>query len=78
MPGDNNSVSKVERYKERAPEIRFLTLAQMDEQLDVLASNVQLQTMAATLNAAPNSTGSRYQRRSCSVDPTRFFQAALL
>ena len=33
MPGDKNPVAKVARYKESAPEIRFLTLAQIDEQL---------------------------------------------
>jgi integrase len=49
MPSDKNPVSKVERYKERAPEIRFLTLAQIDKQLDALAANQQLQTMVAVL-----------------------------
>jgi hypothetical protein len=39
MPGD----------KERAPEIRFLTLKQIDEQLDALAKNFQIQTMVAML-----------------------------
>jgi integrase len=49
MPGDKNPVTKVGRYKERAPEIRFLTLPQIDEQLAALAENVQLQTMVAVL-----------------------------
>ncbi len=47
MPGDKNPVAKVERYKERAPEIRFLTLAQIDEQLTALADHPQIQTMVA-------------------------------
>jgi integrase len=49
MPMDKNPVAKVGRYKERAPEIRFLTLAQIDEQLEALAGNPQLQTMVAVL-----------------------------
>lgn len=47
MPADKNPVRKVGRYKERAPEIRFLTLAQIDEQLDALAGHPQIQTMVA-------------------------------
>jgi integrase len=39
----------VAKYKEMAPEIRFLTLKQIDEQLDALAEDVQLQAMVATL-----------------------------
>ena len=42
-------LKKVERYKERAPEIRYLTLAQIDEQLRVLRFKLQLQTMVAIL-----------------------------
>jgi integrase len=49
MPGDKNPVAKVGRYKERAPEIRSLTLAQIKEQIAALAGNVQLQTMVAVL-----------------------------
>jgi len=49
MPGDKNPAARVERYKERAPEIRFLTLKQIDEQLDVLSESLQIQTMAAIL-----------------------------
>ena len=49
MPADKNPVVKVGRYKERAPEIRFLSLAQIEEQLDSLAHSVQLQTMVAVL-----------------------------
>jgi len=49
MPGAVNPVAKVARYKEKAPEIRFLTLAQIDEQLDALQAHPQLQTMVATL-----------------------------
>ena len=49
MPGDKNPVAKVERYRERAPEIRFLTLAQIDEQLEALVNRPQLQAMVAVL-----------------------------
>lgn len=49
MPEDKNPAARVDRYKERAPEIRFLTLRQVGEQLDVLAENLQLQAMVATL-----------------------------
>jgi integrase len=49
LPADKNPVAKVARYKERAPEIRFLTLTQIDEQLAALADDAQLQTMVAVL-----------------------------
>ncbi len=49
MPGNINPVKKVGRYKEKAPEIRFLTLKQIDEQLAALADKPQLQVMVATL-----------------------------
>jgi integrase len=49
MPGDANPAAAVERYKMEAPEIRFLTLEQIDEQLIALDENVQLQAMVATL-----------------------------
>jgi len=47
MPGDKNSAAAVSRYKEHASKIRFLTLAQIDEQLEALQDNPQLQTMVA-------------------------------
>lgn len=49
MPLDRNPTSRVERYREHAPEIRFLTLAQIDEQLTALRFRPQLQAMVATL-----------------------------
>jgi integrase len=49
MPGGKNPAAAVERYKERAPEIRFLTLAQIEEQLNALAGKPQLQAMVAML-----------------------------
>lgn len=49
MPADKNPVAKVARYKERAPEIRFLTLRQIDEQLAALHAKPQLQAMVAVL-----------------------------
>lgn len=42
-----NPVTPVERYKEPAPKIRFLTLRQIDEQLEALAPYPQLQAMVA-------------------------------
>ena len=49
MPGGKNPAAAVEKYKERAPEIRYLTLPQIDEQLAVLGDDPQIQTMVATL-----------------------------
>ena len=49
MPSEKNPAAAVERYQEKAPEIRFLTLKQIDEQLDALEANLQLQAMVATL-----------------------------
>jgi len=49
MPGNENPVSKVSKYKEHAPKIRFLTLAQVDEQLHALEPYPQLQVMVAVL-----------------------------
>lgn len=49
MPMDRNPVERVARYRERAPEIRFLTLVQIDEQLEALVTRPDLRTMAATL-----------------------------
>lgn len=47
MPRDKNPVSDVERYRQNAPQIRFLTLQQIDEQLNALQDNPQIQTMVA-------------------------------
>lgn len=47
MPGDINPAAKVERYKEKAPKISFLTLQQIQEQLEALADQPLLQTMVA-------------------------------
>jgi site-specific recombinase XerD len=49
MPNEKNPVARVGRYKEHAPEISFLTLKQIDEQLQVLTPDNQLQTMVAVL-----------------------------
>jgi integrase len=49
MPADKNPVAKVGRYKEHAPEIRFLTLKQIDEQILALQDHPQLETMVAVL-----------------------------
>ena len=38
MPNDVNPAAKVERYRERARTIRFLTLPQIGEQLEALES----------------------------------------
>lgn len=47
MPNDRNPAAKVERYKEKAPDIRFLSLEQIDEQLNALDGHPQLQAMVA-------------------------------
>lgn len=52
MPGDRDPVAKVARDKERASEMRFLTLQQIDEQLAALTDKPQLQAMVATLICA--------------------------
>lgn len=49
MPHDKNPVARVPRHKERAPEIRFLTLEQVGQQLNTFEDNLQLQAMVATL-----------------------------
>jgi hypothetical protein len=49
MPGDRNPVAKVGRYRESAPEIRFLTLEQIEEQLRALADpHAQRRPMPST------------------------------
>jgi integrase len=48
MPAGRNPAASVERYKERAPEIRYLTLPQIAEQLDALDDFPQLRAMVAT------------------------------
>lgn len=47
MPNDMNPALKVERYREQAPAIRFLSLDQIDEQLRVLDSLPLLRTLVA-------------------------------
>ena len=49
MPGGVNPASRVERYRQRASEIRYLTLSQITEQLDTLSSKPQLRAMVAAL-----------------------------
>jgi len=43
----NNPAARVECYTEKASEIRFLTLKQIDEQLHALANYPQLQSIVA-------------------------------
>jgi integrase len=49
MPGRINPAAEVERYKEHAAEIRFLTLKQIDEQLEALQEHPQMRAMVAML-----------------------------
>ncbi|MBB6431383.1 tyrosine-type recombinase/integrase [Algisphaera agarilytica] len=49
MPGNINPATKVERHREHAPQIRYLSLTQIDEQLDALRFKPQMQKMVATL-----------------------------
>jgi integrase len=43
-----NPAAAVERQRESAPEIRFLTLAQVDEQLEILQDHATLRVLVAT------------------------------
>lgn len=47
MPGNINPAAKVERYKERTPEITFLMTEHIQEQLKVHEDKMQLQVMVA-------------------------------
>jgi integrase len=49
LPGDKNPAAPVQRYREHAPQISFLTLPQIDEQLHALRFKPQLQVMVAML-----------------------------
>lgn len=49
LPSDKNPAAAVDKYRESAPVIRFLTLEQVDQQLAALADDTQLQAMVATL-----------------------------
>ena len=49
MPGRINPAAEVERYREKASEIRFLTLPQIDQQLKVLEDTPQMRVMVAML-----------------------------
>ena len=49
MPGGANPAARVQRYREHAPQIRFLTLPQIEEQFDVLRFKPRLSAMVATL-----------------------------
>jgi len=49
LPNNVNPAAKVKPYKEPAPDIRFLTLPQIDEQLHALRFKPELQTMVAVL-----------------------------
>jgi len=46
-PGGLNPAVRVKRYKEKAPEIRFLTMEQIKKQLESLKEKTQLQTIVA-------------------------------
>jgi len=47
LPNDRNPIQRVERYKDKARTIRFLTLEQIDQQMEVLADHSQLRAMVA-------------------------------
>lgn len=47
MPDNINPISKVTKYKENAPQIRFLDLDQIDQQLGALRNNKLLQALVA-------------------------------
>lgn len=47
LPGDRNPAAKVERYREHAPKIRFLTLPQIAEQFAALADAPDIRALVA-------------------------------
>ena len=47
VPDNKNPAAKVERYREKAPDIRFLSLEQIDQQLKALDNYTDLQLMVA-------------------------------
>lgn len=47
MPNDKNPVTAFKRLKQHAPQIRYLTLDQIDEQLEALESHRLVQTVVA-------------------------------
>lgn len=47
IPGEHNPAKKVERYRERARTIRFLNLAQIEKQLDILDGHPVIHILAA-------------------------------
>ncbi len=49
MPGDRNPAVDLERYRERAPQIRYLQLPEIQTQLETLDEYGQLQAMVAVL-----------------------------
>lgn len=49
MPGGVNPAGRVARYRERAPQISYLTLPQIDEQLAALRFKPQMHAMVAML-----------------------------
>ncbi|MCE9590263.1 MAG: site-specific integrase [Planctomycetes bacterium] len=48
LPSDKNPAVAVERYREQAPTIRFLTLAQIAEQLNVFHDSPKMHALVAT------------------------------
>ncbi len=49
MPGKTNPAAQVERLREGAPVIEFLTMTEIDQQLAALEDKLQLQVMVAVL-----------------------------
>jgi len=47
ITGDRNPAAKIERYREGAPDIRFFSLEQIDQQLKSLEEYPDLQVMVA-------------------------------
>lgn len=47
VPGGQNPAKAVERYRQRAPKIEFLSLNQVEEQLEALSGDRPLQTITA-------------------------------
>jgi len=47
MPADINPAARLERYRQKAPKITFMTTQQIEKQLNALAGDPQLQVMVA-------------------------------
>lgn len=64
FPGNANPVSAVERFREKAPRIRFLTLEQVHEQLNLLAPHPAVRVIVRPLASSTSASRSLWMIRS--------------